>query len=105
MAGNAVILKHSAQTPLCAERMGEAFAAGGCPSACSSTCTSATMPPPDHRRWPGASVASPAWVAGGHSVQEAAARRFVEVGLELGGKDPAHVRADADLDHAIENSR
>ena len=26
MAGNAVILKHSAQTPLCAERLGEAFA-------------------------------------------------------------------------------
>ena len=42
-------------------------------------------------------------VAGGHSVQEAAARRFLAVGLELGGKDPAYVRADADLDHAIEN--
>ena len=42
-------------------------------------------------------------VAGGRSVQDAAARRFLEVGLELGGKDPAYVRADADLDHAIEN--
>ena len=42
-------------------------------------------------------------VAGGRSVQEAAARRFLEVGLELGGKDPAYVRADADLEHAIEN--
>jgi acyl-CoA reductase-like NAD-dependent aldehyde dehydrogenase len=42
-------------------------------------------------------------VAGGHSVQEAASHRFIEVGLELGGKDPAYVRADADLDHAIEN--
>ncbi|MCH7555539.1 MAG: aldehyde dehydrogenase family protein, partial [Proteobacteria bacterium] len=31
MAGNAVILKHSAQTPLCAERLGEAFAAAGLP--------------------------------------------------------------------------
>ena len=31
MAGNAVILKHSAQTPLCAERFAEAFAAGGLP--------------------------------------------------------------------------
>ena len=26
MAGNAVVLKHSTQTPLCAERMAEAFA-------------------------------------------------------------------------------
>ena len=28
---------------------------------------------------------------------------FLGLGLELGGKDPAYVRADADLDHAIEN--
>ena len=32
LAGNAVILKHSAQTPLCAERIGEALAAGGLPA-------------------------------------------------------------------------
>jgi acyl-CoA reductase-like NAD-dependent aldehyde dehydrogenase len=42
-------------------------------------------------------------VAGGAAVEEAAAGRFIGVGLELGGKDPAYVRADADLDHAVEN--
>jgi len=42
-------------------------------------------------------------VAGGAAVEQAAAGRFIGVGLELGGKDPAYVRADADLDHAIEN--
>src|SRR3990167_6072944 len=31
LAGNAVLLKHSAQTPLCAERMVEAFAEAGLP--------------------------------------------------------------------------
>jgi acyl-CoA reductase-like NAD-dependent aldehyde dehydrogenase len=31
MAGNAVVLKHSAQTPLCAERFQEAFDAAGLP--------------------------------------------------------------------------
>src|SRR5260370_15741579 len=31
LAGNAVILKHSHQTPLCAERFAEAFAAAGVP--------------------------------------------------------------------------
>jgi acyl-CoA reductase-like NAD-dependent aldehyde dehydrogenase len=31
MAGNAVLLKHSAQTPLCAERFAEAFKAAGLP--------------------------------------------------------------------------
>src|SRR5204862_4986314 len=42
-------------------------------------------------------------VEGGHAVQRAAAGRFIATGLELGGKDPAYVRADAKLDHAIEN--
>jgi acyl-CoA reductase-like NAD-dependent aldehyde dehydrogenase len=42
-------------------------------------------------------------VPAGAAVEQAAAGRFIGVGLELGGKDPAYVRADADLDHAIEN--
>ena len=33
----------------------------------------------------------------------AAGQAFVATNLELGGKDPAYVREDADLDHAIEN--
>jgi acyl-CoA reductase-like NAD-dependent aldehyde dehydrogenase len=37
-------------------------------------------------------------------VERAAAGRFIGVGLELGGKDPAYVRADADLDHAVETT-
>lgn len=39
-------------------------------------------------------------VAGGLAVQKAAADRLVNVGLELGGKDPAYVRGDVDLDWA-----
>src|SRR3546814_333524 len=42
-------------------------------------------------------------VAGGLAVQQALAGRFAGCGLELGGKDPAYVRADADLKHAVEN--
>jgi acyl-CoA reductase-like NAD-dependent aldehyde dehydrogenase len=42
-------------------------------------------------------------VAGGHAVQRAAATRFVGTGLELGGKDPAYVRADAALEPTVEN--
>jgi acyl-CoA reductase-like NAD-dependent aldehyde dehydrogenase len=41
-------------------------------------------------------------VAAGAAVEEAAAGRFIGVGLELGGCDPAYVRADADLAHAVE---
>jgi acyl-CoA reductase-like NAD-dependent aldehyde dehydrogenase len=42
-------------------------------------------------------------VGGGHAVQRAASSRFIATGLELGGKDAAYVRADAALDHAVEN--
>ena len=36
-------------------------------------------------------------VSGGRHVHKAAAGRFIDVGLELGGKDPAYVAEDADL--------
>jgi acyl-CoA reductase-like NAD-dependent aldehyde dehydrogenase len=39
-------------------------------------------------------------VATGRKVGEAAARNFIPAFLELGGKDPAIVRADADIDRA-----
>lgn len=44
-------------------------------------------------------------VTGGRSVQEAASRSkgFKGVGLELGGKDAAYVREDADLEYAVAN--
>ena len=41
-------------------------------------------------------------VAGGLAVQRAAADRVVPLGLELGGKDPAYVRADVDITWAAE---
>jgi acyl-CoA reductase-like NAD-dependent aldehyde dehydrogenase len=104
LAGNAVILKHSAQTPLCAERMGEAFAAGGLPAGVFQHLhvghdAAARIIDGGQVNF----VSFTGSVAGGRNVQEAASHRFVEVGLELGGKDPAYVRPDADLDHAIEN--
>lgn len=40
--------------------------------------------------------------AGGLAVQKAASDRIVNVGLELGGKDPAYVRDDVDLAWAAE---
>jgi acyl-CoA reductase-like NAD-dependent aldehyde dehydrogenase len=36
-------------------------------------------------------------VYGGHRIQEAAAKTFVHVDLELGGNDPAYVAEDADI--------
>jgi len=104
MAGNAVILKHSNQTPLCAERYDECFREAGLPQGvfqfvhCSHEQTSAMVASPlvDFVAFTGS-------VAGGHAVQRAAADRFIGTGLELGGKDPAYVRPDADMAHAVEN--
>jgi len=49
-----------------------------------------------------ASVCFTGSVAGGQAVVRATASGFATAGLELGGKDPGYVRADADLAHAVE---
>jgi acyl-CoA reductase-like NAD-dependent aldehyde dehydrogenase len=104
MAGNAVLLKHSHQTPLCAERFAKAARQGGLPAGLlqalhvSHDATARMIKDPRIGH-----VAFTGSVAGGAAVEEAAAGRFLSLGLELGGKDPAYVRADADLAHAAEN--
>jgi acyl-CoA reductase-like NAD-dependent aldehyde dehydrogenase len=104
MAGNTVILKHASQTPLCAERYIEAAQAAGLPEGVFQylhlTHNDVANIIEDTRV---DFVAFTGSVSGGHAVQEAASSRFIATGLELGGKDPAYVRADADLHHAIEN--
>ena len=103
MAGNAVVLKHSAQTPLCAERFAQAFAAGGLPEGAFQylhlSHDGVARAVRDARV---AFVAFTGSVPGGRAIQRAASERFLATGLELGGKDPAYGRADANLDHAIE---
>ncbi|MCP4471137.1 MAG: aldehyde dehydrogenase family protein [Gammaproteobacteria bacterium] len=103
LAGNSVILKHSAQTPLCAERLQQAFDEAGLPPGVfqhlhlnhADTETVIQSPSVGYVAFTGS-------VPGGEMVERAAAGRFIGVGLELGGKDPAYVRQDADLQHAIE---
>jgi acyl-CoA reductase-like NAD-dependent aldehyde dehydrogenase len=104
MAGNAVMLKHSAQTPLCAERFAEAFEAAGLPDGLFQYLHVAHQEALGLIETDGVDfVAFTGSVPAGHAVQAAASKRFIGTGLELGGKDPAYVRADADLDHAVEN--
>jgi acyl-CoA reductase-like NAD-dependent aldehyde dehydrogenase len=104
LAGNSVILKMAQQTPLVAERYAEAFDAAGPPRGTfqylhlSHEQTAKVVGDPRI-----GFVAFTGSVEGGHAVQRAAAERFIATGLELGGKDPAYVRADADLPSAIEN--
>ncbi|PLB51078.1 putative aldehyde dehydrogenase family protein [Aspergillus steynii IBT 23096] len=104
LAGNAVILKPSPQTPTIVEQFANAFAEAGLPKNviqyfhCGSPTILETVvrsPLVDHICFTGS-------VAGGLAVQKAASDRIVNVGLELGGKDPAYVRDDVDAAWAAE---
>jgi len=104
LAGNAVILKHAAQTLLVGERIAEAFRQAGLPKGLFHNLVLSHEQTEkligsgriDHINFTGS-------VAGGRAIEHAAAGTFASIGLELGGKDPAYVRADAKLGHAIEN--
>jgi acyl-CoA reductase-like NAD-dependent aldehyde dehydrogenase len=102
IAGNAVVLKVSSQTPTVAHRYAEALAAGGLPDDVFQyveTDHDATAELIGDPRT--AFVAFTGSVPGGHAVVRAAANRFIATNLELGGKDPAYVRADAQLPETI----
>ena len=104
LAGNTVILKHAEQTALVAERYSQHFAEAGLPEGVFQHIHMTHALTADAIKDPRvAHVCFTGSVEGGHAVTAAAAERFVGVGLELGGKDPAYVRADADLNFAVEN--
>jgi acyl-CoA reductase-like NAD-dependent aldehyde dehydrogenase len=104
MAGNTAVLKHAAQTLLVAERFQAAFDRAGLPKGVfqhlvlthEQTGTIISGGLADMVCFTGS-------VAGGAAMERAAAGSFRHMGLELGGKDPAYVRKDANLPHAIEN--
>jgi len=105
LAGNTVILKHSVQTPLCAERYAQIFEEAGLPDGVfqylhTTHDATARIIQADEIDF----VAFTGSVPGGRSVEQSASGRFINLGLELGGKDPAYVRHDADLGHAIETT-
>ena len=101
IAGNAIVLKHASQTPLAGERLAQAFA-----HLPEGLFTNLFL---DHAST-AALIAERAFdfinftgsVRGGQEIERAAAGTFVGTGLELGGKDPGYVRADADLDAAVD---
>ncbi len=104
VAGNTVLLKHADQTPLVAERLSAAALAAGLPEGVLQhlhlphdlVASAVADPRVNHVAFTGS-------VEGGRAVHRAAGGHFTTVGLELGGKDPAYIRADANLAFAIEN--
>ena len=103
IAGNAVVLKHAAQTLLVGEHLAQAFHKAGIPEGVFQNLAL------DHdtvetliaeKRF--GFVNFTGSVGGGRAIERAAAGTFTGVGLELGGKDPGYVMADADLDAAVD---
>ncbi|EPS94294.1 hypothetical protein FOMPIDRAFT_101659 [Fomitopsis schrenkii] len=103
IAGNSVILKPSPQTPLAAERFALAWTRAELPTdllqvahlSPELTAFAVSHPKVDFVSFTGSVVAGKA------VAQAAAGSGFKGVGLELGGKDPAYVRADAKLDYTV----
>ncbi len=103
IAGNSVILKHAAQTLAVGEHLAEAFHAAGIPDdvfqnlVLDHDTTSALIAERavDFVNFTGS-------VGGGQAMERAAAGTFAPVSTELGGKDPGYVRADANLDAAVD---
>ena len=97
LAGNVVLLKHSAKTPLSGEAFADAFGELEIPDLVTNlvlnheeTARVIADPRVAHVSFTGS-------VEGGASVYHEAAKRFIDAGLELGGKDPAYVAKDADV--------
>jgi acyl-CoA reductase-like NAD-dependent aldehyde dehydrogenase len=106
LAGNAVVMKHSSQTALVAEHFADCFAKANLPK---NVFQFIHM---SHEATEGAirsglvdQVGFTGSTAGGRAIMAAvaAAPNFPATCLELGGKDPAYVRPDANLAFAIEN--
>ena len=103
IAGNAVVLKHASQTMLVGERLAQAFHATGIPE---DVFQNVVL---DHATTE-ALIAARSFgfvnftgsVGGGVAMEKAAAGTFTAMGLELGGKDPGYVRADANLEAAVD---
>ncbi len=103
VAGNAVILKHASQTLLAGERLVAALQQGGVPAEIIQNIvldhdTTETLIAERSFGF----VNFTGSVRGGQAIERAAAGTFTAIGLELGGKDPGYVRADADLDAAVD---
>lgn len=103
IAGNTVVLKHASQTMLVGERLAEAFHSAGIPA---DVFQNVVL---DHATTEHL-IANRAFnfvnftgsVGGGQAIERAAAGTFTPLGLELGGKDPGYVRADANLEAAVD---
>jgi aldehyde dehydrogenase (NAD+) len=101
--GNTVVLKPASQTPLTAVRLVQALAEAGLPAGVLNLVTgpAAAIGDPLVKDPRVVAITFTGSNATGAELRRIAAERGAKLQLELGGKNPAIVLADADLDHAL----
>lgn len=105
VAGNAVVVKPAEEAPLCVLRVAQILAEVLPPGVLNVVsgdgpgCGAPLVAHPDVRK-----VTFTGSVATGKAVYKTAADKLIPVTLELGGKSPMIVMADADLDRAVEGA-
>jgi phenylacetaldehyde dehydrogenase len=104
-AGNTVVLKPAEQTPLAALRLAELCLEAGLPPGTVNVVTGDGATGAALAAHPGLDkVAFTGSTEAGRSVMAAASKAITRVTLELGGKNPNVVFADADLDAAVDGA-
>jgi aldehyde dehydrogenase (NAD+) len=101
--GNTVVFKPASATPLCAVHLVAALAEAGLPKGVLNLITGAAGDVGDPIVNDDRVVAVSFTGSGdvGEGIRKATSARGAKVQLELGGKNPAIVLSDADLDHAV----
>ena len=104
LAGNAVLIKHARLTPLCGDAFIDAFRQTGLPAdlVASIRVDHETITRLIERRAVDF-ISFTGSVEGGREVYRHASAQLLDMGLELGGKDPALVCEDANFDFAVTN--
>jgi acyl-CoA reductase-like NAD-dependent aldehyde dehydrogenase len=104
LAGNAVLIKHARLTPLCGDAFADAFRATALPA---DLVASVHVPHDTVRRLIERRavdfISFTGSVEGGREVYRQASAQLLDMGLELGGKDPALVCEDANFDFTVAN--
>lgn len=104
LAGNAVLIKHARLTPLCGDAFIDAFRQTSLPAdlVASVRVDHDTITRLIARRAVDF-ISFTGSVEGGREVYRQASAQLLDMGLELGGKDPALVCEDANFDFAVAN--
>jgi len=104
LAGDSVLIKHARLTPLCGDAFVEAFHKTSLPPdlVASIHVRHSTIRKLIETRAVDF-ISFTGSVEGGREVYQAASTQLLDMGLELGGKDPAFVREDANFAFTVEN--